>query len=150
MDSGSESDYSYLSVRSNRKNMPKNLALLKLKKGEIASRSSRGILALKWSDRKEVYLLSTKHKNEEMTDTEKKRIQKGGKAETKNTMKPKCVIEYNHGMGGVDHQDQVLACFPVMRKFMKGYRKIFFTCFTWVFTIRTCCILKSKRRRAHM
>lgn len=29
-------------------------------------------------------------------------------------------------MGGVDRQDQLLACFPVMRKFLKGYRKIIF------------------------
>lgn len=113
-------------VRSNRKNMPKDLESLKLKKGEIATRSSNGILALKWSDRKDVYLLSTKHKNAEMTDTGKKKFQKGGKCAVDNTIKPKCVIEYNHGMGGVDHQDQVLACFPVMRKFVKGYRKIFF------------------------
>lgn len=116
-------------VRSNRKNMPKDLASLKLKKGEIAARSSRGVLALKWSDRKDVYLLSTKHKNAEMTDSGKKAFQKGGKSAENNTIKPKCVLEYNHGMGGVDHQDQVLACFPVMRKFVKGYRKIFFYMF---------------------
>lgn len=116
-------------VRNDRKNMPKDLSSLKLKKGEVASRSSRGILALKWSDRKDVYLLSTKHANAQMTDTGKKKINKGGKSDAKNTMKPKCVIEYNHGMGGVDHQDQVLACFPVMRKFLKGYRKIFFYLF---------------------
>lgn len=130
-------------VRNNRKNMPKELTDLKLKKGETATRSSRGILALKWSDRKDVYLLSTKHVNEQMTDTGKKRIRKGGKSEPKNTMKPKCVIEYNHGMGGVDRQDQVLACFPVMRKFLKGYRKIFFY-MTWRFSIRTFCLQKHK------
>lgn len=116
-------------VRSNRKNMPKELTELKLKKGEIAARSSRGILALKWSDRKDVYLLSTKHANAQMTDTGKKTIHRGGRTEPNNAMKPKCVIEYNHGMGGVDRQDQVLACFPVMRKFLKGYRKIFFYMF---------------------
>lgn len=38
-------------VRGNRKNMPKDLESLKLKKGELATRSSNGILALKWSDR---------------------------------------------------------------------------------------------------
>lgn len=50
----------------NRKSMPKELTEMKLKKGETgetATRSSRGILALKWSDRKDVYLLSTKHTN---------------------------------------------------------------------------------------
>lgn len=116
-------------VRSNRKNMPKDLEATKLKKGEVATRSSKGILAVKWSDRKEVYLLSTMHKNAEMTDTGKRKVEKGGKRAKENTFKPKCVIDYNHGMGGVDHQDQVLACFPVMRKFMKGYRKIFFYLF---------------------
>ncbi|XP_029054867.2 piggyBac transposable element-derived protein 4-like [Osmia bicornis bicornis] len=29
-------------------------------------------------------------------------------------------------MNGIDPQDQILACFPVMRKYMKGYKKIFF------------------------
>lgn len=66
-------------VRSNRKNMPKELEKLKLRKGQTAIRSSRGILALKWSDRKDVYLLSTKHANEQMTDTGKKKTRKGGK-----------------------------------------------------------------------
>lgn len=113
-------------VRSNRTNMPKELQSLKLKKGEVEARSSHGILALKWIDRKDVYMLSTKHTSPEMTDTGKKRILKGGKREEKNVMKPKCVIEYNSGMGGVDRQDQRLACFPIMRKFRKGYRKIFF------------------------
>lgn len=116
-------------VRNNRKNMPKELNELKLKKGETATRSSRGILALKWSDRKDVYLLSTKHMNAQMTDTGKKKVHKGGRSERNKEMKPKCVMEYNHGMGGVDRQDQVLACFPVMRKFLKGYRKIFFYMF---------------------
>lgn len=113
-------------VKCNRKNMPKDLPTLKLKKGEFAARSSHGLLALKWIDRKDVYMLSTKHASVEMCDTGKKRVQKGGKRDEKNTMKPKCVMEYNRGMGGVDRQDQRLACFPVMRKFLKGYRKIFF------------------------
>lgn len=116
-------------VRSNSKNLPKDLESVKLRKGDIATRSSNGILAVKWSDRKDVYLLSTKHENAEKTDTGKKKIEKGGKSSEANMMKPKCVIEYNHGMGGVDHQDQVLACFPVMRNFLKGYRKIFFYLF---------------------
>ena len=45
------------------------------------------------------------------------------------TLKPKCVIEYNNGIIGIDRQDQMLAFFPVMRKYMKGYRKVFFYIF---------------------
>lgn len=32
----------------------------------------------------------------------------------------------NSRMIGIDRQDRMLACFPVMRKCMKGYRKVFF------------------------
>ena len=95
-------------ARKFRKNMPKGLAALKLKKG----------------DKKDVYILSTKHFNVNMINTEKKRYKKDGGVA--NVVKPECVNEYNKGMGGVDKQDQVLACFPIMRKCMKGYKKIFF------------------------
>ncbi|KAG8239833.1 hypothetical protein J437_LFUL011459 [Ladona fulva] len=51
-----------------------------------------------------------------MKETGKKRRRNEGSEES--VSKP--VIDYNRGMGGVDRQDQQLACFPVMRKFMKG------------------------------
>lgn len=136
-------------VRHNRKNMPKELTELKLKKGEHDTRSSRGILALKWSDRKDVYLLSTKHMNAQMTDTGKKTIHRGGRSESNNAMKPKCVIEYNHGMGGVDRQDQVLACFPIMRKFLKGYRKIFFYMFDMALFNSYILYSKTQQKKNH-
>ena len=85
-------------VRKFRKNMPKGLAALKLKKGEFQSRSSRGLLCLRWRDKKNVYILSTKHSNVNMINTEKKRYKKDGGVE--NVVKPECVNEYNKGMGG--------------------------------------------------
>jgi len=114
-------------VRKNRKNMPKELTSYKLKKGEVRTLSSKGILSLRWHDKKDVYILSTKHSKAEMVDTGKPRRKKGGEAET--VLKPTCVLEYNRGMGGVDKQDQSLACFPLMRKCTKGYKKIFFYMF---------------------
>ena len=45
---------------------------------------------------------------------------------TQRQMKLECVLEYQKGMGGVDLQDQVTALFPIMRRTVKGYRKIFF------------------------
>ncbi|KAG8237308.1 hypothetical protein J437_LFUL016170 [Ladona fulva] len=50
-------------VRKNRKNMPKKLASMALKKGEVHTLSSRSLLALRWRDKKDVYMLSTKHSN---------------------------------------------------------------------------------------
>lgn len=113
-------------VRSNRKNMPKDLSSIKLKNGQMASRSARGLLALKWLDRKNVYMLSTVHRKVEMIETNKTRILKAKNYAEERVVKPQCVLEYNMGMGGVDRQDQVLAYFPIMRKYMKGYKKIFF------------------------
>lgn len=57
----------------------------------------------------------TKHETIEMTTQGSNR-----------TPKLKCITEYNKGMNGIDLQDQILACYPVMRKYMKGYKKIFF------------------------
>ncbi|XP_042145916.1 piggyBac transposable element-derived protein 4-like [Ixodes scapularis] len=114
-------------VRPNRANMPKDLVAKKLKKGEVESRSSHGILAVKWHDRKDVYILSTMHSNSDMTATGKKRwIKRKGQSDAEDVIKPSCVLDYNIGMGGVDKQDQMVACFPLMRKLVKGYQKIFF------------------------
>lgn len=43
----------------------------------------------------------------------------------KKTLKPNCAIKYNKRMGEIDLQDQILVCFPIMKKFLKGYRKLF-------------------------
>jgi hypothetical protein len=58
--------------------------------------------------------------------------------------KPNCVIDYNMGMLGVDRHDQVLASFPIMRKFLKGYKKIFF--YTCDMAILNSFILCKKNR----
>ncbi|XP_071054995.1 uncharacterized protein [Onthophagus taurus] len=105
-------------VRGNRKHMPKDLCNIKLKRGEYAIRSCNGILAIKWKDKRDVYIMTTKHETVEMTTQGFNR-----------TPKPNCIREYNKGMNGIDLQDQILACFPVMRKYMKGYKKIFFYLF---------------------
>lgn len=41
-----------------RKNLPKELSKSKLRKGEVRSLSSRGLLALRWSDKRDVYILA--------------------------------------------------------------------------------------------
>ena len=65
--------------------------------------------------------MSSKHSRAEMVDTGKIR-----KKKEENVLKPSCVAEYNRGMGGVDRQTQFLASFPLMRKSIKGYKKMFF------------------------
>ena len=43
-----------------------------------------------------------------------------------NIIKPSCVIDYNKGMGGIDKHEQLLSCFPIMRKCVKGCKEMFF------------------------
>ncbi len=108
-------------VRVNRANMPGDLVKSKIKKGDYMIRSCNGILAIKWMDRREVHFISTKHESIQMTEQNRKNREP--------ILKPKCVIDYNQGMIGIDRHDQILASFPVMRKYLKGYRKIFFYMF---------------------
>lgn len=105
-------------VHSNKKNMPKDFSKSRLKRREYRIRNSNGILALKWKDKQVVYFMSTKHKTIEMTAQGTKLF--------KHTTKPKCIIEYNKGMIGIDRQDQMLACFPIMRK--KGIENFSLVC----------------------
>ncbi|XP_047365373.1 piggyBac transposable element-derived protein 4-like [Vespa velutina] len=53
-------------VRCNRKNMSRDFVKAKLKKGEYIIRSCNGILALRWKDKRDVYIISTKHESAEM------------------------------------------------------------------------------------
>ena len=59
-------------LRSNRKGLPKQVTSCKLKKGEVsAMENGSGIVALKWHDKRDVLILSTKH-DDTMSQTGKK------------------------------------------------------------------------------
>nr|CAD7428791.1 unnamed protein product [Timema monikensis] len=103
-----------------RKNMPANLKLLKLKRGETADGSCNNILALKWKYKIDVSLLSTRHKNVDMTDTRKRRRIRGQGEVGDFVSKPKPVLDHNGGKCGVDPMHQVLSTFLLMRKYVKG------------------------------
>lgn len=48
--------------------MPRNFVKARLKKGECRMRSCNGILALKWKDKQNVHIISTKHETVKMTE----------------------------------------------------------------------------------
>ena len=50
--------------------------------------------------------------------------------------KPKCIIDYNTQMHGVDTADHYLAYYPFIRKTVKWSKKVFFCVFQ-------CCLLNS-------
>lgn len=119
-------------VQKRRKDMPKIND--KLKKGEAVFRSSENLLAMKWSDRKEFYMLSTIH-NEEFAEVPKK------SRKNEFILRPKCVIDYNSSMGIIDKSDMVISTIDATRKSLKWYRKYFFhlidICVWNAFCIRT-------------
>ncbi|KAJ8867478.1 hypothetical protein PR048_031280 [Dryococelus australis] len=100
-------------TNSNRKNMPKELAKEKLKIGEAVAYSSNNITAMKWTDRREVCMLSTKHT---LDFAETGKVYR--KMQTK-IMKRTAVIDYNMKMRGVDVGDQILSKFHVMQDVVK-------------------------------
>ncbi|KAJ8894000.1 hypothetical protein PR048_006608 [Dryococelus australis] len=98
----------------------KELAKEKLKVGETVAYSSTNIIAMMRKDKREVSMLSTKHKLD---------FSKTGKVHRKmqtKMMKPTAVIDYNMKMRGVDVGDQILSKCHVMRRYSKAYKKIFF------------------------
>jgi hypothetical protein len=77
-----------------------------LKKGEVISQQSNGVMVIKWEDKKkDVTMISTFH------DTLRTLCRRG--VEVK---KPVCVLEYNQQMGGVDLKDQKLQLYLLERK----------------------------------
>jgi hypothetical protein len=109
---------SYGTVRSTRKEMPPELTKSALKKGETLAYQRGKLMAMKWVDKKDIYLLSTHHNSAlAPVPNEKKNVP---------TMKPELVLDYNLTMGGVDRADQNLTYYESVRKRTKiYYKKIF-------------------------
>ena len=105
-------------VRLTRKHMPKDLTVRE--KGDVDVRTSRaGMMALAWKDRKQVNMLSTSHRGDEMVELPPNR-----RGEVRR--KPGCVVDYNQGMKGVDLSDQVAQSYPCARKTNKWYIKLWY------------------------
>lgn len=65
----------------------------KLKKGEIQSKHQSPLLALKWHDKREIYLLTTLH-NDSVGPSGKTNRSTG-----EPILKPQCVLDYKKNMG---------------------------------------------------
>ncbi|XP_035734902.1 piggyBac transposable element-derived protein 4-like [Vespa mandarinia] len=89
-----------------------------LKKGEAYFRSSNSLLAIKWLDKKEVYMITTMH-----TAGFAAVSRCGG---LQSVAKPECAIDYNKSMGIIDKVDMVISTLKTTRKSLKWYRKFFF------------------------
>ncbi|XP_060846172.1 piggyBac transposable element-derived protein 4-like [Rhopalosiphum padi] len=105
-------------LRSNRKFNPKDVINAKLKKGEIkSSQNENNTVIMKWKDKRDVLMLSKKHKDN-LIETTNKRAQK--------LFKPKMVMDYNKAKGFVDISDLRNSYHSPLRRSLKWYRKIAF------------------------
>jgi len=88
-----------------------------LKKGEAIHAENGNIHVIKWRDKRDVFIVSTKH-NLDFTSV----INKFGKSK----FKPAMVFDYNNNMSGIDRADQMISYYPSPRKCLRWYIKVFF------------------------
>ena len=112
-------------VRKNQKSLPIAVTQAKLKQGETVFCHKNNLLALKWMDKREVYILSGLHKATNVIS--KKTNYKGQKV-----MKPQPVFLYNRYMSGVDLTDQFLQYYSFLHKSVKWSKKFFVHCLNMV------------------
>ena len=112
-------------VRKNWKSLPLAITQAKLKQGETVFHRKNNLLALKWMDKREVYILSGLHKATNVIS--KKSNYKGQKV-----MKPQPVFLYNRYMSGVDLTDQFLQYYSFLHKSVKWSKKFFVHCLNMV------------------
>ncbi|XP_052738468.1 piggyBac transposable element-derived protein 4-like [Bicyclus anynana] len=103
-------------LRKNRKDNPVEIGSVSLEKGENKSLFLNGVHVGKWRDKRYVLYISTEHGSEMMETTSKR---------GSIVVKPMAIVHYNNFMSGVDLQDQMLAYYPVQRKTLRWYKKLF-------------------------
>lgn len=104
-------------LRSNRKNNPKDVVSAKLKRGEFIWKRSGEVYVTKWKDKRDVLTLTTAH-HPNLVEVENRY------GEPK--IKPVDVASYNDHMSGVDRADQMTSYYSSPRKTIRWYKKVLF------------------------
>ena len=105
--------------------LPLAVTRAKLKQGETVFHCKNNLLALKWMDKREVYILRSLHK---VTNVISKKTNYKGQ----NVTKPQPVFLYNRYMSGVDLTDQFLQYYSFLHKSVKWSKKFFMHCLNMV------------------
>jgi hypothetical protein len=104
-------------LRKNLKLNPKHILNEKLKLGESIVAENGPIKIVKWKDKREVLMITTKHSCE---------FEEGANRRGVLKTKPDVIFEYNKYMAGVDRLDQMLSYYTNERRTKKWYLKVFF------------------------
>nr|XP_033332812.1 piggyBac transposable element-derived protein 4-like isoform X2 [Megalopta genalis] len=125
-------------LRLNCKGIPNEVLTTELKRGEVvAKENSKGITVLKWKDKRDVLVLSTKHSCEMENVTTKRGV----------CCRPKILIEYNKGKTSVDLSDRMSAYSGPPSKTMKWYRKLALELFLNIAVANALIMFKDVTRR---
>ncbi|XP_066258797.1 piggyBac transposable element-derived protein 4-like [Euwallacea similis] len=104
-------------LRANRKYISPAVKDAKLAKNQIiAKETPDGVTILKWRDQRDVRMLTTCHSGSETVVTRNKH--------GKEKIKPKCIVDYDHGKFLVDVSDQLASYNTALRRCSKWYRKL--------------------------
>jgi hypothetical protein len=109
-------------LRSNRAGSRNEVVQKQLKKGETYGlQNGDGIKLIKWKDKRDVLMISTKPSHTaSLVDVRKTT------SPNKRIMKPKVVVDYNKGRQGIDLSDQLSAYYTCLRRSIKWYQKVAF------------------------
>ncbi|KAL4153253.1 hypothetical protein QTP88_001086 [Uroleucon formosanum] len=121
-------------LRANRKNNPENVVKKKFKKGEvIASQSNNNVVILKWRDKRDILLITTKHSDQIIEIQKRDTIIK----------KPLVVEDYNTGKSYIDRSDQMSSYSSPLKKTIKWYKKMAFDILLSTATVNALSLFKS-------
>lgn len=118
--------YACGTVRKNRRNLPLACVEAELKENETVFRRSDIMLAIKWCEKRTVFMISTIHQADMIE------IRKRYNGKEKVSWKPESIVEYIKYMRGVDVGDQLMSYNNCTRRSKKWWRKLFFHLFGMV------------------
>lgn len=102
-------------LRPKRKNNPKIIESIKLKKGELCIVHQNNICIIKWVDRREIRAISSKYNGNLEYTRNRRGVYK---------LKPQMISKYNNNMKAVDHHDQMLSYYSFEHKSLRWYKKV--------------------------
>ncbi|CAB3222388.1 unnamed protein product [Arctia plantaginis] len=108
-------------LNSKRRGLPKEIVLLKLKKGEIkGAMNKNGVKVIKWVDKRQLLMISTLKEDKDVLVNTGKKIRKTNE----DIKKPTCVLTYNNNKKGVDFSDQMSSYCSTLKRGLKWFRKV--------------------------
>lgn len=93
--------------------IPAPITQIKLKRGDSVYAQKNNFLILKWKDKRNVIMMSSRY-NANFKEV-KNRF-------GKSKLKPEVIADYNDNMSGIDRSDQIISYYSTSRKTIRWYQ----------------------------